>query len=385
MVKYLMLIPDGMADREIDSLGKKTPLEVADTPNMDFLAREGSTGMAKTIPEGYEPGSDIANLTILGLDVKKYYTGRGPLEALARGIKGEYVFRCNLVYVKNGIMMDYSGRRIDDSEAKEIINYLNKMKEIDFIRFYPGRSYRNLLVINRRFEDNAITTPPHDIQGRGIEEFLPKGGELASLLRSLIDWSANILKDLKSKTNLIWPWGGGKIPLFPSFMEMYGEKGVMISEVDLLQGIGKGLKMDVVEVEGMTGYIDTNYKGLVKATLKGLRNAGFVLLHTEGIDEVSHEGDVDKKVEAISIYDEKIVGYLLDRLDLEETRILLLPDHSTPIEIRTHSTEEVPFLIYGRKKDDVSKFSEKNCRNGKFGRVDGLELMKLFLYYRGVG
>ncbi len=388
MVKRLLLIPDGMADREIDFLGKRTPLEVADTPNMDFLAREGSTGMAKTIPEGYEPGSDIANLTILGLDVRKYYTGRGPLEALARGIKGEYVFRCNLVYVKNGIMADYSGRRIDDSEAKKVISYLNKMKEIDFVRFYPGRSYRNLLVINKRFEDNAITTPPHDIQGKRIEEFLPKGGELASLLRSLIDWSEDVLKDLedlRSKTNLIWPWGGGRMPLFPSFRDMYGVKGVMISEVDLLQGIGKGLKMDVIEVEGMTGYIDTNYKGLAKATLKGLKNAGFVILHTEGIDEVGHEGDADKKVEAISIYDEKIVGYLLDRLDLEETKIMLLPDHPTPIEIRTHSAEEVPFLIYGSKKDDVSRFSERSCRKGRFGRVNGLKLMDLFLHYRGVG
>ncbi len=388
MVRYLLLIPDGMADREIDSLGKKTPLEVADTPNMDFLAKEGSTGMAKTIPEGCEPGSDIANLTILGLDVRKYYTGRGPLEALARDIKGEYVFRCNLVYVRNGIMLDYSGRRISDSEARKVIDHLNKMKEIDFISFYPGRSYRNLLVINRRFEDNVITTPPHDIQGKRIREYLPKNGELASLLRLLMDWSENVLKgleDLRSKTNLIWPWGGGRMPSFPSFRDMYGMRGIMISEVDLLQGIGKGLKMDVVEVEGMTGYIDTNYKGLAKATLRGLKNAGFVILHTEGIDEVGHEGDAERKVEAISIYDEKIVGYILDRLDLEETKIMLLPDHPTPIETKTHSNEEVPFLIYGSKKDDISKFSERSCRKGRFGLVDGLRLMDLFLRYRGVG
>ena len=384
-MKYLLLIPDGMADREIDLLGKRTPLEVADTPNMDFLAKEGSTGIAKTIPKGYEPGSDIANLTILGIDVRKFYTGRGPLEALARGIRGEHVFRCNLVYVKDGIMVDYSGRRVSDSEAKEIIRQLNKAKEFDFLKFYPGRSYRNLLVINKKFEDNAKTTPPHDIQGKAIEDYLPKGGELAKLLRSLISWSERVLKDLKAKPNLIWPWGGGKMPSFPSFRELYGVKASMISEVDLLQGIGKGLEMDVVEVEGMTGYIDTNYKGMAKATLRSLKKSDFVLLHTEGIDEVGHEGDAEKKVEAINLYDEKIVGYLLDRLDLEDVRIMLLPDHPTAIEIRTHSSEEVPFLLYGGKRDDVREFTEKSCRKGIFGKVDGLKLMNILFYYEGLG
>ena len=227
--KYLLLIPDGMADREIDLLGRRTPLEVADTPNMDFLARWGSTGIAKTVPQGYEPGSDIANLTILGVDVKRYYTGRGPLEALARGVRGEYVFRCNLVYVKNGIMADYSGRRVSDFEARELINHLNKTKEFDFIHFYPGRSYRNLLVINKSFDDsNTTTTPPHDIQGEPIEKYLPKGGELAKLLRLLIKWSEEVLRELKSKPNLIWPWGGGKMPSFISFEELYGIKASMI-------------------------------------------------------------------------------------------------------------------------------------------------------------
>ena len=384
-MKYLLLIPDGMADREIESLGKRTPLEVADTSNMDFLAREGSTGMARTVPKGMEPGSDIANLTILGLDVKKYYTGRGPLEALARGIRGEHVFRCNLVYVKDGIMMDYSGRRISDAEAREIIAHLNKAKEFDFIRFYSGKSYRNLLVINRRFEDNPTTTPPHDIQGERIDGYLPKDGDLAKFLRSLISWSEEVLMELKAKANLIWPWGGGKMPTFPKFRELYGMKASLISEVDLLQGIGKGLGMDVVEVEGATGYIDTNYKGLAKTTLKALKNSDFVLLHTEGIDEVSHEGDAEKKVEAISIYDEKIVEYLLDRIDLEDMRIMLLPDHPTPIELRTHSTEEVPFLLYGGKKDDVREFNEKSCKKGTFGRIDGIRLMNLLLYYQGLG
>jgi 2,3-bisphosphoglycerate-independent phosphoglycerate mutase len=376
-----------MADRELDVLENKTPLEVAETPNMDFLAREGSTGITRTIPKGVEAGSDIANLTIMGIDVKKYYTGRGPIEALARGIRGENVFRCNLVYVRDGKMIDYSGRRVSDSEARGIISYLNRTKEHDFIRFHPGKSYRNLLIINKKFEDAAttITTPPHDILGKAIEGYLPRGGELAKLLRSLITWSERVLKEIKAKPNLIWPWGGGKMPNFPSFRELYGVKASMISEVDLLQGIGKGLKMNVVEVEGITGYIDTNYKGLVKATLRSLKQSDFVLLHTEGIDEVSHEGNAEKKVEAISIYDEKIVGHLLDRIDLEETRLMLLPDHQTPIDLRTHSSDEVPFLLYGGKKDDVRSFTERSCRKGIFGMVEGLKLMKILFHYRGLG
>ncbi len=376
-MKYLLLIPDGMADWEIPEIGNKTPLEVADTPNMDFLAREGSCGIAKTVPEGFEPGSDIANMTILGVDPRKYYTGRGPIEALAKGVDGKFIFRCNLVYVENGIMVDYSAGRISDEEAKKAIDALNKAVELDFVKFYAGRSYRNLLVLNKDFEDEVITTPPHDIQGKPIARYLPRDGELASLLVNLMKWSQGILRNITDKANMIWPWSGGRKPAFPKFEERWGKSGVMISEVDLLQGIGKGLGLEVVEVEGVTGYIDTNYKGLAKATLKGLKNKDFVVLHTEGIDEAGHEGDLDKKIEGISIYDEKIVGYLLDRLDLEETRIMLMPDHPTPIKVKTHVAEPVPFVLYGWKRDDVRIYSEKSCRKGKFGLMDGLNLMKI--------
>jgi 2,3-bisphosphoglycerate-independent phosphoglycerate mutase len=385
MTRYLLLIPDGMADWEVDILGNRTPLEVADTPNMDFLAKNGSCGYTKTIPDSFEPGSDIANLTILGVDVSKHYTGRGPIEALARNVNGEIIFRCNLVYVENGKMKDYSGRRIDNGEAKKVIDFLNTNLEYDYVRFHLGRSYRNLLTINKDFKQNAITTPPHDIQGKKIAEYLPKNGELAELLNELMEWSASILPEISQKTNMIWPWSGGKRPDFPKFKKMYGKSSVMISEVDLLQGIGKGLGMKVVEVDGITGYIDTNYRGLAKATLREMKKSDFVLLHTEGIDEVGHEGDAEKKVEAISLYDEKILGYLLDHLDLEDTKIMLLPDHPTPVKVRTHVAEHVPFLLYGSKRDDVRVFTEKSCKKGSIGFLDGLKLMNLLFYYRSLG
>lgn len=364
-----------MADWEIKG---KTPLEMADTPNMDFLAKEGSCGIAKTIPDGFEPGSDVANLTILGVDVRKYYTGRGPIEALAMGVDGKIIFRCNLVYVKDGVMADYSGNRISDSEAKKVIKALNKEIKINFVRFYPGKSYRNLLVVNADF-DTVKTTPPHDIQGKEIENYLPKNGELADLLLELMEKSKEIVGKVTDKANMIWLWGGGKSIKFPNFKKKWNVNGQMITEVDLLEGIGKGLGFDIRKVEGLTGYIDTNYKGLAKAVLKGLKTHDFVVLHTEGIDEVSHEGDLEKKIEGISIYDEKIVGYILDRIDLENTRIMLLPDHPTPIKVRTHVAEPVPFLLHGVKvkRDDVKVYSEKSCKKGRFGMIDGLELIDL--------
>ena len=377
-MRYLLLIPDGMADYRIKELGNRTPLQVADKPNIDFLTKEGCCGMAKTIPEGFEPGSDIANLTILGIDVKRYYTGRGPIEAMARGVKGKIVFRCNLVRVEDGVMKDYSGGRIDDSEAREVFKALNERRP-DFVKFYSGKSYRGLLVVNEDFECKVKTTPPHDILGKPIEGFLPKGCELAELLVNLMEISKDVVPEVTRRANMIWPWSGGKMPKFPSFKELHGLNGAMISEVDLIKGIGRGLGMEVIEVEGVTGYIDTNYRGLAKATLKALKDHDFVMLHVEGIDEVSHEGDWEKKVEGIEIYDEKIVGYVIDRIDLEDVRIMLLPDHPTPVNLRTHTNDPVPFLIYGKKRDDVKTFDEFSCRKGKFGFVEGIKLMRLLI------
>ena len=378
-MKYLVLIPDGMSDWEVEKLGNKTPLEYADPENMNFLASEGVCGYARTIPEGMEPGSDIANMTILGVDPAKYYTGRGPLEALSLGLDAKIFFRCNLVYVDRGLMIDYSGNRISDAEAKKAFEYLQKECPYDFVSFHHGVAFRGILSLHKNFDQIPVTYPPHDIMGERYEKYLPSGGELGDIILELMDWSKDVLAEIDCTANMIWPWSGGKKPNFPDFQKKYRLSGAMISEVDLLRGVGKALNMEVIEVEGTTAYIDTNYRGLAKATLKALKNFDFVVLHTEGIDEVSHEGEAEKKVEAILIYDEKIVGYLIDRIDLENTKILLLPDHPTPIKMRTHVAEEVPFVIKDGRKDDVKKFNEKSCRKGKLGRIEGLKLMDLFL------
>ena len=375
-MKYLILIPDGLADWGIEKLGGKTPLEYAQTENMDFIAKEGICGLAKTIPEGFEPGSDIANLSILGVDPRKYYTGRGPIEALAKGVRGDIIFRCNLVYIENGVMVDYSGNRITDREAKGIIKELNENKPFDFVEFHHGFAFRNLLVVNG-IEGNVKTYPPHDIMGERVEKYLPSNGELAEVLRKLIDWSMEFLPNISEKVNAVWPWSGGKLPNMPSFEEMHKLRGCMISEVDLLYGIANALKMDSLRVEGVTAFVDTNYKGLAKATIKALHKYDLVVLHTEGIDEAGHEGDVELKVEAIELYDEKIVGYIIDRIDLEDTRIMLLPDHPTPIKVRTHVAEPVPVAIYCERKDDVKRYSERACRKGKLGFVNATELIKI--------
>ncbi len=379
-MKHLLLIPDGMADWPIKQIGNKTPLEYADTPSMDYLADRGACGITKTIPDNYEPGSDIANMTILGVDPVKYHTGRGPIEALARDINAHMVFRCNLVYVEDGIMKDHSGRKVGDDEAKDIIGSLNDLNDLneeagEVTRFYRGKSYRNLLTINKEFDQEVKTTPPHDILEERFEDHLPSNGDLASLLNQLIEKSKEVMKG--KTANMIWPWSGGKIPSFPNFTQKWGVKGVMISEVDLLQGIGKGIGLEVKEVPGMTGYIDTNYKGLAKAALKSLDSSDFVALHIEGIDETGHEGSLENKIEGIELYDEKVVGYLLDRLELDEIRIMLLPDHPTPISVRTHVAEPVPFVYFGKKRDDVKTFSERACRKGLLGQVDGLKLMNI--------
>ncbi len=378
-MKYLVLIPDGLADWKCQELGNRTPLEYASPENMNYLAKESICGIAKTIPDGFEPGSDIANLTILGIDPRKHYTGRGPIEALSMGVPGKIFFRCNLVFVEKGIMIDYSGNRIGDTEAKEAFRILESEKPFEFVHFHHGVTFRGILSFSKNLGKIPATHAPHDIMGQRIEEYLPERNELGEILIRLMEWSEEILQRIGSRANMIWPWSGGKRPEFPDFRKKYGLSASMISEVDLMRGIGKGLGMNTVEVEGMTAYIDTNYRGIARAVLKELRKRDFVLLHTEGIDEVGHEGDAVKKVEAILMYDEKILGYLLDRIDLDETKILLIPDHPTPVRLRTHTSEPVPFAIKNDRKDDVKKFSESECKKGKLGLIDGLNLMKILL------
>ncbi|MET1124985.1 MAG: cofactor-independent phosphoglycerate mutase [Archaeoglobaceae archaeon] len=369
-MKYLILIPDGMADWSIEELGG-TPLEVAEKPNMDQVAKEGACGIAKTVPENFEPGSDVANLVILGVDVRKYYTGRGPIEAMARGIRAKMVFRCNLVKVVDDVLVDYSGGRISDAEAREAIRELNRRKKWDFVKFHAGKSYRNLMTLDADFGD-VKTFAPHDIQGKKIDDYLPRDGELAELLRDIMLWSREVLEDIECRANMVWLWGGGRMPSFPRLRL----RGAMITEVDLLEGIARGLGMDVIRVEGLTGYIDTNYRGIVRAALRALKSYELVVVHTEGIDEVSHEGNAEKKVEAIEEYDEKVVGRILDNIE-EDVRLLLLPDHPTPVKLRTHVAEPVPFAVLGVKPDDVKKYDEFSCRKGRYRIVEGIRLMEI--------
>ena len=357
-MKYLILIPDGLPDWKCEELGNKTPLEYANPENMNYLAKEGVCGLAKTIPDGFEPGSDIANLTILGIDPRKYYTGRGPIEALSMDVDGNIFFRCNLVFVDKGVMVDYSGNRISDAEAKQAFRALEMEKPYEFVHFHHGVSFRGILSLSKNFGKIPLTHAPHDIMEERFERYLPEKNELGEILLELMEWSRDVLESMRSRANMIWPWSGGKRPHFPDFKKKYGLNASMISEVDLLRGIGKGLGMNIVEVDGMTAYVDTNYRGIARAVLMELRRRDFVLVHTEGIDEVGHEGNKKKKVEAILMYDEKILGYLLDRIELDETKILLIPDHPTPVSLRTHTSEPVPFTIKNSRKDDVRRFSE---------------------------
>jgi 2,3-bisphosphoglycerate-independent phosphoglycerate mutase len=370
-----------MADYPLSDLKGKTPLEVAHTPFLDWITENGAMGITSTIPHGYEPGSDIANLSILGYDPARYYTGRGPLEALGRGIEvaeNSVIFRCNLVYVENGIMKDYSAGHISSKEAKRALKELSEFLD-ENVRLIPGVSYRNLLVVHGKFGD-IITYPPHDIVGRSITEHFPQGDpELGEILTTLMKKSIEILPEITNKANMIWPWGGGKPAHLPPFSKKYGVSGGMISAVDLLRGIGRAAGMEVIEVPGVTGYIDTNYEGKAKYAIEALERMDFVYVHVEGIDEASHEGDLDKKIQAIEDFDKRFLSILLDEMDQERTRVLVMPDHATPLKVQTHTSDPVPFALYGKEKDSTKSFSEKNGKTGAFGHINALKLMDLLI------
>lgn len=380
MRKYLVIIGDGMSDYPLTDLNGKTPLETAQTPNMDYIARNGAMGLARTIPENFPPGSDVANLSILGYDPSKYYTGRGPLEALAEGIpagRNDMVFRANLVYVKDGLMVDYSGGQISGEEAIRVIEKLRRYMP-ENVELFPGVGYRNLLVL-RNITGSVETHPPHDILGKKIDEHLPAGNrEIVELLREIIRISSEAIPEVTEKANMLWPWGGGTIPDLPAFREMWGVSGGVISAVDLIKGIARGAGMEVIDVPGATGYIDTDLESKADYALRSLEKLDLIYIHVEGIDEVSHEGDVESKVRAIEEFDERLVGRLIERIS-DEVKILLMPDHSTPVPVRTHTRDPVPFAIFGVEKDGTSEFTENEAEKGKFGLVEALSLFKLLI------
>ena len=370
-MKYIILLGDGMADWSIDELGGKTPLEYASTPNMDIIAG-GTKGMVKTVPDGMHPGSDVANMSVLGYNPKKYYTGRAPLEAVSQNIElkpEDVAYRCNFVNIEDGIMKDFSAGHIPTEKARELIKILNENLDFEGIEFYPGVSYRNLMIWRDGKTDN--TTPPHDISDKQIEPYLPKGGA-SQLLKEIMNRARELLKDntIWKDANAIWLWGEGRAPSMPSFEEKFNKMGCMISAVDLMVGLGKLAGLHIPKIEGLTGFLDTNFSGKVDAAYGFLKDGGdFVYLHVEATDETGHMGDVNKKIEAIELFDKKVVGEVIKFSEElpDKLKIAVLPDHPTPIKIKTHTEEPVPFAVWTSKTEKKSdKYSEKSCKEGIF-------------------
>jgi 2,3-bisphosphoglycerate-independent phosphoglycerate mutase len=403
-VKYIILIGDGMADRPLKELGGRTPLQAAFTPNMDKLARKGILGSVRTIPEGFPPGSDVANLSILGYDPRQFYSGRAPLEAASMGIKleeNDVAFRCNLVTLKynktrdRAIMEDYSAGHISTEEARQLIETIDTELGNENIRFFPGISYRHLMIW-RGGEVEIECVPPHDIIGKEITEYLPLGkGE--RVIRSLMESSVGILENHpvnkkrasegKRIANSIWLWGQGKKPDMPSFREKYGLSAALVSAVDLTKGLGVCAGFEILQVPGVTGYLDTNYTGKAEYSLKALTTHDVVYIHVEAPDEAGHEGNYRNKIKAIEDFDALVVGSIIrGAKEFDEYRILLLPDHPTPIEVRTHTDEPVPFVIFdSRHKQDNGDvtFDENILQRAEIVRIEeGYKLMEFFLKNR---
>ncbi|MBN1765641.1 MAG: cofactor-independent phosphoglycerate mutase [Sedimentisphaerales bacterium] len=393
-MKYAIVLMDGAADEPLAELDDKTVLEQAYIPHTDWLSTHGQQGLVHTVQHGFSPGSDVALMSVLGYDTRKYYTGRAPLEAAARDIHTgpqDLIFRCNLVTVADGVMQDYSAGHIDTVQASILINDLNNHLGNDLIKFYPGVSYRHLMVFKGESYDDRIT-PPHDITDQPIAKYLPKGKHSKELCR-IMTKAAEILADHevnKVRCDLgenpathIWLWGQGKQPQMDSFRQRFGLQGCIITAVDLLRGIGKLTGMKVIEVEGATGYLDTNYVGKGLAAIEAIKEYDLIFVHIEAPDEAGHQALVNEKIKAIEQIDLHIVGPLLKHLQNQDHpwRMMVLPDHPTPIRVRTHTGNPVPFAMAGQ---DISSnwqepYSEANAKKAGFCIDKGYELMEFFL------
>lgn len=401
-MKYIIVLGDGMADEPLAELGGKTPLEAAGTPVMDRLAREGRVGRFVTVPAGFHPGSEVANMTVLGYDVTTSFEGRGVLEAASMGVdvpEGYMAMRCNLITVSDGKIKNHSGGHISTEEASQLIADLGKELGDDVVTFYPGVSYRHLMLIKNG--DKRVTcTPPHDVPGTPFADVLVKADvaeaePTAELINSLILKSQKFLAghpvnlkrqaEGKDPANSIWPWSPGYRPLMKPLSEKFPVKdGVVISAVDLIFGIGAYAGLRRIDVEGSTGLYDTNYEGKAEAAIDALRNgADFVFLHVEASDEAGHEGDIELKKRTIEYLDKRILSPIVEASESfgEPLAIAVLPDHPTPCRLRTHTSEPVPFLIYkpGMTPDDVTSFSERSASQGAYGTVSGDEFMNLLM------
>jgi len=396
-MKYIILVPDGMADVPVDELNGRTCMEAANIPNMDMVARKGKVGTVKNVPRGMQPASDVANLSILGYDPRKYYCGRGPFEAANLNValdKNNVAFRFNTITVSENKMADYSAGHISTAEVKLLVDVLNEELGDERYSFYAGCSYRNLLKVTCSSPEEADMlsdvqcSPPHDILDKPLKKFMPKNDELTALMERSRELFKNhdvnkVRVDLgQNPADMIWLWGQGKKPDMPVFKDAYGITGGIISAVDLIKGIGKILELEVVDVPGATGYYDTNYEGKADAALEVLKHKDLVFVHVEAPDEAGHNGDILAKINAIENFDSKIVGKIVRALTGRESfRILLLPDHPTPVYKRTHTIDPVPFAVAGDgiTADEVAVFSENSAKAGSLNIKNGHELMGLLL------
>ena len=382
-MKYILILADGAADEPIPELGGKTPLEAAHKPNMDRIAKLGRCGMMKTVDDSMVPGSDVANMSIMGYDPLKFYTGRGALEALSMGIPfgaDDIAYRCNLVTIKDNVMADFSAGHITSEEGAAL--FASLQKELDRVNLYPGVSYRNVLMFPGG--KGAESTAPHDIVGQDIDQYLPTGPD-ADYLKECMKAAERVFKDHpvnlkrisdgKTPATTIWPWSGGKKPAMPPFSEKYGKTGAVISAVDLLFGIAKCAGMDTIKVEGATGFLDTNYMGKAKAAVEAAKKYDFVYLHVEATDEAGHLGSIVEKIKAIENLD-KAIGYILDNFN---GVVLLMPDHPTPIAKKTHTNAAVPFAVMGKDAADACEiYTEKEVASkGGYGSINAGDLLAM--------
>ncbi len=398
-MKYLILLGDGMADLPLPSHNNKTPLEIANKPYMDMLAKKGTLGMVKTVPDSLKPGSDVANLSVMGYNTEKCYTGRSPLEAASIGVEllpDDMTFRCNLVTLsddeiyENKTMVDYSSGEITTEEAAELIKSVAEHLNTELLEFHAGISYRHLLVwhgCDKKFN----LTPPHDISDRKITEYMPSEPIFCEMMKKsyefLKDHPINLARMERglNPANSIWLWGEGTKPMVDNFEEKTGLKGSVVSAVDLVKGIGFCAGMDVIEVKNVTGNINTNFEGKAKAAADALLgDSDFVYLHFEAPDECGHHGDADDKIKSIEYLDERVLKYLLGRFDEAKIdySIMILPDHPTPIATKTHSREPVPFLIY-RSNDEKNNadavYTEKFAESAGLFVEEGHKLLDMFI------
>lgn len=385
-MKYIVVLGDGMADEPIEALGRKTPLEYANTKMMDKLSKKGEVGMVHTIPDGMKPGSDTANLSVLGYDPKKYYSGRSPLEALSIGVPmkdTDIAIRCNIVTISDGdeafeekTIIDHSSDEISTEDCAVLLQAVQKELQDETYQFYVGTSYRHCLIWDKGQVVELV--PPHDVLGQKIGQYLPEDTKLRQMMEESYRILANHPMNIERKkrglnpANCCWFWGAGTKPLLSDFEQKTGKKGLMISAVDLLKGIAVGAGMGVAKVEGANGGLHTNYEGKAQAAVDGLLKQGydFAYIHVEAPDEMGHQGSVERKVQAIEYLDERVIRPVVEAMDRsgEDYRLLVLPDHPTPIRVRTHTADSVPYLLYDSRKDMKSEknYNEREAADGPF-------------------